>query len=95
MTQQEAYDMACKIKRYCDKRTWSNEVHVYIIISAKEGCVKENIERKQDDALVMQHEMLKYTKEITKKELRKTSRLYTPYNPTVEMKLPKWEEFVA
>ena len=25
MTQQEAYDMACKIKRYCDKRTWSKE----------------------------------------------------------------------
>ena len=39
--------------------------------------------------------LLKYTKEITKKELRKTSRLYTPYNPTVEMKLPNWEEFVA
>lgn len=25
MTQQEVYDMACKIKRYCDKRTWSKE----------------------------------------------------------------------
>lgn len=25
MTQQEVYDMACKIQRYCDKRTWSKE----------------------------------------------------------------------
>lgn len=25
MTQQEVYDMAHKIKRYCDKRTWSNK----------------------------------------------------------------------
>lgn len=25
MTQQEVYDMACKIKRYCDKRAWSKE----------------------------------------------------------------------
>lgn len=88
----EAYYQAV---RRCYRFGQEHEVHVYIIISAKEGCVKENIERKQDDALVMQHEMLKYTKEITKKELRKTSRLYTPYNPTVEMKLPNWEEFVA
>lgn len=88
----EAYYQAV---RRCYRFGQEHEVHVYIIISAKEGCVKENIERKQSDALVMQHEMLKYTKEITKKELRKTSRLYTPYNPTVEMKLPHWEEFVA
>ena len=88
----EAYYQAV---RRCYRFGQEHEVHVYIIISAKEGCVKENIERKQNDALVMQHEMLKYTKEITKKELRKTSRLYTPYNPTVEMKLPNWEEFVA
>lgn len=88
----EAYYQAV---RRCYRFGQEHEVNVYIIISAKEGCVKENIERKQNDALVMQHEMLKYTKEITKKELRKTSRLYTPYNPTVEMKLPNWEEFVA
>lgn len=25
MTQQEVYDMACKIKQYCDNRTWSKE----------------------------------------------------------------------
>lgn len=24
MTQQEVYDMACKIKQYCDNRTWND-----------------------------------------------------------------------
>ena len=41
----------------------------------------------------MQREMTELTKEITKKELKKTCRLSTPYDPKVEMKLPKWEEF--
>lgn len=25
MSKQEVYDMACKVKRCCDKRTWSKE----------------------------------------------------------------------
>lgn len=25
MSKQEVYDMACKVKQYCDKRTWSKE----------------------------------------------------------------------
>ena len=68
-------------------------VNVYIIISAKEGCVKENIERKQADFLKMQKEMTEFTKEITKKELKSTCRISTPYKPKVEMQLPLWKEF--
>ena len=66
---------------------------MYIIISSKEGCVKENIERKQADFLKMQKEMTELTKDITKKELRSTCRISTPYEPEMEMKLPEWEEF--
>ena len=43
----------------------------------------------------MKAEMTKYTREITKKELQKTCRLSTPYEPTVEMTLPVWEEFAS
>ena len=63
------------------------------IISAKEGCVKQNIERKEADFIKMQDEMIKLTKEITKKELQKTCRISTPYEPFVKLELPKWEEF--
>ena len=61
--------------------------------SAKEGCVKQNIERKQNDFLKMQSEMTELTKDITKKELKKTCRISTPYEPTETMKLPIWDEF--
>ena len=79
--------------RRCWRFGQTQEVNVYIIISAKEGCVKQNIERKQTDFLKMQKEMTELTKEITKKELKKTCRLSTPYDPTVHMELPKWDEF--
>ena len=79
------------------RRCWrfgrTREVNVYIIISEKEGCVKENIERKQADFLTMRNAMIALTKEITRKELRQTCRLTTPYNAEIEMKLPNWEEF--
>ena len=41
----------------------------------------------------MRDAMIELTKEITKKELRSTCRINTPYEPHVEMKLPDWEEF--
>lgn len=88
----EAYYQAV---RRCYRFGQEKEVNVFIIISMAEGCVKENIERKQHDADVMRNAMTQYTKEITKKELRQTTRLSTPYNPHVEMKLPQWEEFAA
>ena len=66
---------------------------MYIIISSKEGCVKENIERKEQDNRKMQKEMIELKKEITKKELRQTCRLTSPYEAKVSMLLPDWEEF--
>ena len=65
---------------------------MYIIIAAKEGCVKQNIERKQKDALAMQNAMIALTKEITKKELRKTVRMIEKYNAERKIILPKWSE---
>ena len=65
----------------------------YIIISAKEGCVKDNIEQKQEKDERMKAKMIGLTKEITKKELRKTCRISTPYEAEKEMRLPEWEEF--
>lgn len=89
----DSYENYYQALRRCWRFGQSEEVNVYIIISAKEGCVKENIERKQEDFLKMQSEMTELTKEITKKELRSTCRISTPYEPTEKMILPNWEEF--
>lgn len=89
----DSYEQFYQAVRRCWRFGQEHPVNVYIIISAREGCVKENIERKQADFQKMQKEMTELTKEITKKELRSTCRISTPYEPNVKMKLPEWEEF--
>lgn len=90
----DSYEQFYQAVRRCWRFGQNKPVNVYIIISAKEGCVKDNIERKQADFLKMQKEMTAFTKEITKKELRSTCRISTPYEPEMPMKLPEWEEFI-
>lgn len=89
----DSYESYYQALRRCWRFGQTKEVNVYIIISAKEGCVKQNIERKQTDFLKMQREMTELTKDITKKELKKTCRISTPYEPVIKMILPDWREF--
>lgn len=80
------------------RRCWRfgqiNDVNGYIIISAKEGTVKANIEHKQAENEIFKRELVKYTKEITKRELKSTCRISTAYEPTKKIQLPHWEEFL-
>lgn len=89
----DSYEKYYQALRRCWRFGQTKEVNVYIIISAKEGCVKDNIERKEHDSLKMKKAMIELTKEITKKELKHTYRITTTYDPNEEMKLPEWEEF--
>ena len=89
----DSYEQYYQAVRRCWRFGQEHEVNVYIVISAKEGCVKENIERKQSDADIMQTEMLKHTKEITKNNIKATCRISTPYNANLNMILPIWDEF--
>ena len=91
----DSYEQYYQALRRCWRFGQTEAVNVYIIISSKEGCVKENIERKQKDFQKMQSEMTELTKEITKKELKSTCRISTPYEPHETMVLPEWEEFTA
>ena len=89
----DSYEKFYQAVRRCWRFGQSREVDVYIIISSKEGCVIENIERKQKDSEKMKRNMIEFTKEITKKELKKTCRISTQYIPIIQMELPKWKEF--
>ena len=91
----DSYEQYYQALRRCWRFGQDHAVKVYIIISAKEGCVKQNIERKEADFVRMQTEMIKHTMEITKKELQKTCRISTPYEPQITMKLPNWVEFTS
>ena len=88
----DSYEQYYQAIRRCWRFGQTKEVNVYIILSAKEGTVKENIARKEEDAKYMQSQMVELTKEITQKELHSTSRIVTEYIPQIEMILPKLEE---
>lgn len=83
----EAYYQAV---RRCWRFGQTRTVTVYIIISEAEGCVKQNIERKQADAQRMTQELVKYTKDILSAEIRHTTRMSESYITTERMELPSW-----
>ena len=91
----DSYEQYFQALRRCWRFGQESDVDTYIVISAREGCVKDNIERKETDYLNMRNEMIELTKEITQKELQKTCRLSTPYEPEIPMVLPQWDEFKA
>ena len=89
----DSYEQYYQAVRRCWRFGQDKEVNVYIVISAREGAVRENIERKQEDFDKMKRAMADFTKEITKKEIRKTCRITTPYETKVDIVLPEWREF--
>lgn len=89
----DSYEQYYQAVRRCWRFGQTSPVDVYIIISSREGCVKENIKRKENDCAQMHDAMIAQTKEITKKELKSTCRIATPYAPVSVMNLPKWEGF--
>jgi len=91
----DSYEQYYQAVRRCYRFGQNKPVNAHIVISTKEGCVKNNIERKTQDAKKMQDAMLEFTKEITKKELQSTKRITTPYNPNKKIKLPNWGEMSA
>lgn len=89
----DSYEQLYQALRRCYRFGQEKEVNAYIIMSAREGSVRANIERKEQDAQKMRDAMIGLTKEITKKELQKTARISTPYHAQEVMALPRWEEF--
>ena len=83
----EAYYQAM---RRCWRFGQTRPVTVYIIISEAEGCVKQNIERKQADAQRMTQELVKFTKDILAAEIRHTVRMSESYITTERMVIPAW-----
>lgn len=91
----DSYEQYYQAVRRCWRFGQDQPVEVHIVISSREGCVRENIERKQADCEHMRAAMVAQTKEITRKELQSTCRLATPYTPAAALSLPAWKEFSA
>lgn len=83
----EAYYQAI---RRCWRFGQRKPVDVYIVISDAEGCVKENIERKQRDAERMTSELVRFTKNILAADLHHTVRMSESYYALERMEIPEW-----
>lgn len=83
----EAYYQAI---RRCWRFGQHSPVSVHIVTSDTEGAVKANIERKQRDAQRMAGKLVKYTKEILRKDICGTGRMSESYTPAEDMILPEW-----
>lgn len=91
----DSYEQYYQAVRRCWRFGQTQPVDVYIIISAKEGTVKENIERKEADAINMRKKMAELTRESVKENLSRTTRIMSVYKPTMPMRLPAWAEMEA
>lgn len=91
----DSYEMLYQAIRRCWRYGQEHPVYVYIITSEAEGAVKANVEEKERRAEKMIREMVKRTQEILEKEIRGTVRMSIPYNPQIEMKIPKWLRSIA
>lgn len=89
----DSYEKYYQAVRRCWRFGQTAQVDVYVVISAKEGCVKGNIARKEADADRIKEGMLQYAKEVTREELRQTCRMSSPYDAKKRMVLPCWAEF--
>ena len=89
----DSYEKFYQAIRRCYRFGQKKPVNVWIVISAKEGCVKQNIERKQAGFIKMRDALIEYTKDITKEELKKTCTIKSEYCPEIEMEFPIWKEF--
>lgn len=86
----DSFEMMYQSIRRCWRFGQEHPVDVHIITSEAEGAVKDNIERKEQQAAEMIREMVKYTKDILEQEIRGTQRISIPYNPQIEMEIPTW-----
>jgi superfamily II DNA or RNA helicase len=75
----DSYEAMYQAVRRCWRFGQKRQVHVHIISSTAEGAVVDNVKRKEKDAEIMAAAMVANMTDITKKELRGTSRTMNEY----------------
>ena len=76
------------------RRKWrfgqKKKVDIHIFIEEREGRVLKNIQRKDEQAKAMIQNMIRHTRELTKKELGQLEKSFVEYCPQEKMRLPLW-----
>lgn len=91
----DSFEQYYQAVRRCWRFGQKEPVDVYIVISDAEGAVKANIQRKQADAERMTGELVAYTREFLKSDLRQTKRNVDEYYAFERMEVPEWLKSIA
>lgn len=91
----DSFEQYYQAVRRCWRFGQKEPVDVYIVISDAEGAVKANIQRKQADAERMTGELVAYTREFLKSDLRQTTRNVDEYYAFERMEVPEWLKSIA
>lgn len=86
----DSFEQMYQAIRRCWRFGQEKPVDVWIVTSDAEGAVRQNIERKQADAERMTDELVKFTKEFLKNDLKQTKRDVDEYYAFERMVIPGW-----
>lgn len=86
----DSFEAMYQAIRRCWRFGQTRPVNVHIVISEKEGNVLANIKQKEAKAAKMLSQMIKYMSDLTKQEIKKTSKSTIEYKPKIKMGLPSW-----
>lgn len=76
--------------RRCWRFGQEKPVNAYIVVSEAEGAVKDNIEKKQQQAQKFMAELAERTKKKLLTDIHRTTKMITTYKPKERMILPQW-----
>ena len=91
----DSFEQYYQSVRRCWRFGQEHPVDVRIITADTEGAVVENIQRKEKQFEEMLSGMIAVTQNITKDNIRSTTRQTKAYEPQERMELPEWLKTVA
>lgn len=86
----DSFEQYYQSVRRCWRFGQEHPVDVHVITADTEGAVVANIENKERIFSEMLSGMISATQELTKENIRATSKQTDEYKPTVTMNLPQW-----
>lgn len=86
----DSFEKFYQALRRCLRFGQIHPVNAYLVVSEAEGAVKDNIERKQQQAVKFMNEMSKRTKDILMADINSTTRMIDKYIAPERMVLPSW-----
>lgn len=86
----DSFEKYYQAVRRCWRFGQTQPVDAYIVVSEAEGAVKDNVERKQQQALKFMNELSSRTKDVLMADIQNTTRMTDKYIAPERMVLPSW-----